>query len=219
MIQKLKVECGLNQVNKMVQMIKDLTLSKDVVDGFKKQRSSEAIDGVTFGCEILTNGNWPVDVRPTCSIPASLKQCISEFEMYYKNKNQSRNLTWLYHNGQVELQTTFTQKKFQLICNVFQATILSFYNDTDSLSVQELKDKSNITEEFLKPALLQLCNPKIRLLDKAVKKPTFDDPNEQIKLNQKFTSNNIRVNLIPTTSSKKKETGQDAGEQQAQKEV
>ena len=48
MIQKLKVECGLNQVNKMVQMIKDLTLSKDVLDGFKKQRSSEAIDGVAF---------------------------------------------------------------------------------------------------------------------------------------------------------------------------
>ena len=94
MIQKLKVECGLNQVNKMVQMIKDLTLSKDVVDGFKKQRSSEAIDGVTFQCEILTNGNWPADQFPTCSIPASLKLCISEFEMYYKNKNQSRNLKW-----------------------------------------------------------------------------------------------------------------------------
>ena len=56
-------------------------------------------------------------------------------------------------------------------------------------------------------------------MDKAVKKPTFDDPTEKIKLNQKFTSNNIRVNLIPTTSSKKKESGADENEQKANKEV
>ena len=93
-------------------MIKDLTLSKDVVDGFKKQRSSEAIGGLTFECEILTNGNWPIDKRPTCSIPKPLKACIDDFEMFYKNKNQNRNLTWLYHNGQAEVQTTFTAKKF-----------------------------------------------------------------------------------------------------------
>ena len=96
----------------MVAMIKDLTISKEVVSGFRTQKASESIGGVNFGLEILTNGNWPVDVRPTCSIPASLKQCISEFELYYKNKHQSRNLAWLYHNGQVELQTTFTPKKF-----------------------------------------------------------------------------------------------------------
>jgi hypothetical protein len=49
----------------------------------------------------------------------------------------------------------------------------------------------------MKPALIQLCNPKVRILDKAVKKPTFDDPDEKIKINLKFNSNNIRVNVVP----------------------
>jgi cullin 1 len=56
-------------------------------------------------------------------------------------------------------------------------------------------------------------------LDKAVKKPTFDDPNEQIKLNMKFTSNNIRVNLIPVASSKKKAAAPDEKDQGQAKEV
>jgi hypothetical protein len=103
MLQKLKVECGLNQVNKMTQMFKDIQLSKDLQTDFRKTKGGASIKGVEFGVEILTNGNWPVDVRPTCTIPLPLKQCISEFEMFYKHKHQNRNLSWLYHNGQAEL--------------------------------------------------------------------------------------------------------------------
>ena len=91
-----------------------------------------------------------------------------------------------------------------MITNVFQATILSFFNDDDELTVAQIKDKSNIPDDFLKPALIHLCNPKLRVLDKQIKKPTLDDPNEKIKINLKFTSNNIRVNLIPTQTAKKK---------------
>ena len=66
---------------------------------------------------------------------------------------------------------------------------------------------------------MQLCHPKVHVLDKAVKKPTFDDPNEQIKLNMKFTSNNIRVNLIPVASMKKKAAAPDEKDQRQAKEV
>ena len=93
-------------------MFKDIQLSKDLQNDFRKTKGGASIKGVEFGVEILTNGNWPVDVRPTCTIPAPLKACISDFEMFYKNKHQNRNLAWLYHNGQAELETTFTAKKF-----------------------------------------------------------------------------------------------------------
>ena len=56
-------------------------------------------------------------------------------------------------------------------------------------------------------------------MDKQIKKPTFDDPKEQIKLNMKFTSNNIRVNLIPVASNKKKTAAPDEKDQGQQKEV
>ena len=160
----------------------------------------------------MTNGNWPVESRPTCTIPAPLKKCVSDFELFYKNKHQNRNLAWLYNNGQAELQTTFTAKKFQLICNVFQATLLCFYNETDVMTVKDLRERSNIAEEFFKPALIQLCNPKIRVLDKEIKKPNFDKPDEKISLNMKFSSNNIRVNLMPAQTQKKKTAEPDKNE-------
>jgi len=84
-----------------------------------------------------------------------------------------------------------------LITNAFQATILCLFNDTDELTVNEIKERTNAPDDFFNPALIQLCNPKVRVLDKAVKKPTLTDPNEKIKINLKFTSNNIRVNLVP----------------------
>jgi hypothetical protein len=64
-----------------------------------------------------------------------MKACTTDFERFYKNKHQNRNLLWLYHNGQAEVQTQFTPKKFQLIANCFQATILDMFNGVDSLSV------------------------------------------------------------------------------------
>ena len=96
--------------------------------------------------------------------------------------------------------------------NVFQATIVCMFNETDELTVQEIKDRTNSTEEYIKPALIHLCNPKVRVLDKQIKKPTLDDPTEKIKINLKFNSNNIRVNLIPTVSHTKKNVKDDSGE-------
>ena len=78
--------------------------------------------------------------------------------------------------------------------------MLSLYNDEDVLTYKDLLERTNIQEEYMKPALIQLCNPKVRILDKAVKKPTFEDPNEKIKINLKFNSNNIRVNVVPSAT-------------------
>ena len=99
MLQKLKVECGLNQVNKMTQMFKDMQLSKDLQQQFRDHKKTSLVGGVEFGIEVLMTGNWPVDNQPTCTIPPAMKMCTTDFERFYKNKHQNRNLLWLYHNG------------------------------------------------------------------------------------------------------------------------
>lgn len=201
-------------------MFKDMQLSKDLQQQFRDtKRGSSTIQGVEFSMEVLTTGNWPVDSQPTCTIPAAMKKCASDFEMFYKNKHSNRNLLWLYHNGLVELQCLYTPKKYQLITNVFQATVLCFFNDDDELTVAEIKEKSNVPDEFLKPAVIHLCNPKVRVLDKQIKKPTLDDLNEKIKINTKFSNNNIRVNLIPATGAKKKDAKPTEGDATMSNEV
>jgi hypothetical protein len=64
MLQKLKVECGHNTVNKLSQMFTDMNLSKDLINDFKKTSASKQISnmGVEFVAEVLTNGHWPEKV-------------------------------------------------------------------------------------------------------------------------------------------------------------
>lgn len=59
MLQKLKVECGHNTVNKISQMFTDITLSKDLMTAFKQKYNNGNIEGVEFSTEVLTNGHWP----------------------------------------------------------------------------------------------------------------------------------------------------------------
>lgn len=59
MLQKLKVECGHNTVNKMSKMFVDMTLSSDLMKEFKNKQAGGIINSVEMNAEILTNGYWP----------------------------------------------------------------------------------------------------------------------------------------------------------------
>ena len=128
----LKVECGASQVAKMTQMFKDIISSRETQAELRQHLGgSNSIHGVEFYSEVLTNGTWPHMEEPECNVPRELKSCIDRFDMFFKQKNSNRTLTWLYAYGSVELQMTFTPKKYQLITNVFQATILCLFNENE----------------------------------------------------------------------------------------
>ncbi len=62
MIKKLSVECGINSVNKMTQMFKDMQLSKDMQADYEKfNRTKNVREEIQISVEVLTNGNWPME--------------------------------------------------------------------------------------------------------------------------------------------------------------
>ncbi len=73
MLQKLKVECGHNTVNKLSQMFTDMTLSKELIAEFKKKQPM--INGIEFQTEVLTSGHWPDQASVVCKLPLDLIQC------------------------------------------------------------------------------------------------------------------------------------------------
>ena len=111
MLQKLKVECGVNTMNKISKMFTDMEMSKELQTAFTKVKGAE-IAGIAFSAEVLTNGTWPTDASPNASIPAPMKQCQASYTAFYQNKHNNRKLDWLYHNGQAEVTTPFTDKPF-----------------------------------------------------------------------------------------------------------
>lgn len=82
MLQKLRVECGHNTVNKLASMFKDIQLSKTIMDEFKSTQTSKMIAaaGVEFSAEVLTNGHWPDQQEVACTLPPELKDITQKFE-------------------------------------------------------------------------------------------------------------------------------------------
>ena len=58
--------------------------------------------------------------------------------------------------------------------------------------------------------MLQLCNPKNKVLNKEIKKPSLDKPGEKISINLAFKNNDIRVNVMPVLSKADKASKQTA---------
>lgn len=110
---------------------------------------------------------------------------------------------------------TFTPKKYQLITNVFQAAILCLFNDSTETTNAQIVQRTQLSQELFKAAMMRFCAPQVKLLLKEnAKKPVFE-PNEKIKINPQFASNSIRCNLIPQKVVKKK-TAEATPEESAQ---
>jgi len=145
MLQKLKVECGHNTVNKLASMFNDIALSKDLMTEFKQSPLSTFIRDelkIEFTAEVLTNGHWPEQGNPACSLPQEMKVITTKFEQFYKNKYQNRNISWLYNNGSLELRPVYiTSKPYQFVVSCYQAVVLLQYNRGKAeYTFQELRD-------------------------------------------------------------------------------
>jgi len=118
------------------------------------------------------------------------------------------------------LEPTYLKKKYQLQLNVFQASVLTLFNEHEQLTVAECKEKTQVSEKQFNESILRLCNPKSKIIQKARPKiPKLDDPNEILKLNPAFESPNIMQNLIPQPALGKMPTDAEKNMTQVDNEI
>lgn len=210
MLQKLRVECGHNTVNKLASMFNDITLSKITMEEFKDNQLNKQIQsmGIDFSTEVLTNGHWPDQQEATCTLQGELKNVTRMFEQFYKIKYPSRSIRWLLMHGTAEIKpVVYPSKPYIFIVNTYQANILLLFNSYDELTYSQIQQMTNIPENQLNPALIYLCNPKNTVIQKEIKKPEFA-PDEKMKIAKVFQNPNIKVVLTPASTQKKKEGGE-----------
>ena len=202
MIKKLQVECGHNTVNKIKTMFEDGIKSEQVQKDYKASNGGSIIvKGIEFSAEILTSGHWPYQDLPKCNIPPQLNEVQTSFTNFYKRKFQNRQINYLYSHGMVQIQTTYLNKAYQIIVNVFQTCIIMLFNENETMTYSQVQEKSGLNDRDLKSSMMKLCHPKLGIISKAnPKKPVFM-PTEALKLNKAYQNNSIRVNFIPVVSS------------------
>lgn len=79
--------------------------------------------------------------------------------------SSGRKLQWLWHMQRCEMRTVYLPQKYILMTNAYQMAILLQFNDSDSVTLQDLHMATSIPEQMLKNHLSPLVKMKVLLQD------------------------------------------------------
>lgn len=109
-------------------------------------------------------------------------------------------------------QANFPSGRKELNISTYQSCILVLFNVKSTLTLNEIRDATGITELELRRHLLSLCTPKLRILHKASKSRGIDD-NDSFTFNEEFNAPKKRIK-VPLVAAKEVSAGEEgaAGE-------
>jgi len=192
MISKLKSACGFEYTSKLQRMFQDVGLSRDLNDNFRRHlESSNTSCDIDFSVQVLSSGSWPFQPSAPFTLPMELERAVTKFTNFYGKQHTGKKLHWLWQNSKGEL--AFRPGKggvYTLQASTFQMAVLLQFNSTDSFTVGQLQENTQLDKSILQQVLQILL--KVRLLDSdAVKVDDIDDEETRKKLSESLT---VRIN-------------------------
>lgn len=174
-VQKLKQEQGLEFTQKLVKMISDIQISKDLNTEFQEHLGNKDIKlPCSLGVYVIAMGSWPVSApRTGFTMPSSMQLPLDTFNAYYNKKHSGRKLSYLHDLSRVEVENRACRGKVvRLNAIPYQAAILLQFNESPNVTFRELQDRLTLVDEALRSALYGLVKSKVLL----VEEPSSDDP-------------------------------------------
>ena len=144
-----------------------MSLSKDLTEQFKErmQQNHDDMD-INFGIMVLGTNFWPLNPPAhDFIIPADILPVYDRFTKYYQQKHSGRKLTWLWNYSKNELRTNYLNQKYIFMTSTYQMAVLVQYNQNDTLSFEELKAATQISDDLLKQVLQSLVKAKVLIND------------------------------------------------------
>lgn len=186
-VRRLKVGWGVGGLGRLMAMLQDLEISRGISGEFSSQLQSEEMS-----VQILRSGCWPEQLSIPCAFPPELDMLRTQFETYYRQKHQGRNLTWYLTLGVCDLTCLYLPKRYLLSLPPFLATILLLFNTSSSLTLTYISAATHIPVDTLRVHLKPLFTTKCRLLLCETEELGEMD---EIQLNEGFESNALRIKV------------------------
>jgi len=222
MVSLLKAECGYQFTSKLEGMFNDMRISRDMQDSYKTYKRVEASlqqRKGEIGCsgkpidievDVLTNGYWPSQNIPPCILPKKVQDAITRYSKFYLEKHTGRKLSWQTSAGCAELKATFGSdptkyRRHELGVSTYQMCILLLFNDANSLTLGQIRSKTQIPDSELRRHLVSLCTPKHRILRKGSRGRGITSDDDTFTYNPDYGSKlkRIRIPLVKETSVSK----------------
>lgn len=217
-IDALRLECGSGFTAKIDGMIRDMQASVESGEEYKRfltsNKSADYQDAlrIEFTPVVLTSGYWPTSTGVsedwTANIPtvgSLLTRLHAQFKDMYFTKHSKRTLKWIPSWGTCIVRTTFQpgSKKTLLISHA-QASVLFLFEETDTLTCQEIYKLAGMSEADGKKVIQSLCLQKnLKVLLKGTKTRSVQE-GEKFTFNSGFkhSKNFVVLNNAPVQNPK-----------------
>ncbi len=223
MLLRLKDECGPEFTAKLETMIKDVDVSKDLMDEYgrfaAKQRTEAKAGAADFDLHVsvLTQAHWPTYPNIDVVLPTELAAAAEQFEAFYQNRNSGRRLHWQHSLGTLSITAHFEKAGIkELQVSTFQAVVLLLFGALApgaKLSYADIRTQTRLDDQELKRTLQSLACGQIptRVLRKMPQgKDVNDDDEFMVNDALKNERHRIRINQIQMkeTAEEQKSTEQ-----------
>ncbi|KAL1450969.1 hypothetical protein WDU94_003271 [Cyamophila willieti] len=171
MISKLKQACGYEYTSKLQRMFQDIGVNKELNEQFKQHvATTQGTNGgsgldIDFSIQVLSSGSWPFQNSINFSLPMELERCVHKFTSFYSGRHSGRKLNWLYQMSKGELVTNCFKNRYTLQASTFQMAILLQYNLSESWTVAQLSESTQIRPDFLIQVVQILLKSKLLCCD------------------------------------------------------
>jgi len=217
-ITKLKVESGYQWTNKLEEMMKDMTVSKQFGEEIKRTINFEKCEKIDFNLTILTKAYWNSSLVP-CKIPKYVEKCFEKSKNYFISKHAMKKLELWAEKGSADVVVDFSKTvKVTLSCTTIMMMILTTFNEKTIVTLQEIVDMTGLLKGVIRSHLLSLCHPKVKVL---LKKPNVAEllETDQFMINSKFTSEYRKIKIplmeIRNTNDEKNMSKEEQDEKRA----
>ncbi|KAJ0976208.1 hypothetical protein J5N97_018173 [Dioscorea zingiberensis] len=207
---KLKTRNDDQLTSKIEGMINDFSLTKEIQIDFKnleKHRHEKSDDhSVDMVVRVLTAGLWPSLNSSALHLPPELAHGVEVFNQIYVTQNKKKRLTWSHSLGTCILIGHFDQKPIELMLTTYQASALMLFNDSETLSFNDIKTQLNLQENDLIGVMHSLSCSKYKILNKEPNSKNVSR-NDIFKFNTEFTNTTQRIKVpLPSITHKEEMT-------------
>jgi cullin 3 len=209
---KLKTEFGYQFTSKLEGMFKDMKISIELMDEYKKKVILKNNEKETFdlNVKVLTPVNWPITQTEQCDLSncsSDLLQSCDSFKNFYLTKHSGRKLNWQFNMGNADIKMNGFEKKFEVNVSTYQMIILLLFNNIEEISISSIIEKIKVPYKEVMSSIVSLFAPLDKseknskiLIRVADKKDEKDDDKKDDKKDKK------KVNIDKTTVIKPNDT-------------
>lgn len=222
-VQRLKNANSGEYTNKITNMFNDIRTSTSLGDFYRERvnelgnASKQFING--FDPKILDNSSWESVYKQSDEsliLPKGLIKTKDLFTECYQERHNGKQLNWLWSRSKIEIKANISKQgkiPFQFTLTMFQYSILSNFEEIDSLSTTQLLSKTGLSLETFKLNMIPFVKLKL-LIQSPPGEKNLSKPNTTFTIVKEYSSKKVKINFsqnvkVGDSKNEEKETNEE----------